>query len=447
MAYAACMRFSRFWKRRVVKDEALSSRQREEEYRKQNLALMKTQFLRNLSRSIDSDMLNRLTRCSSQFQEMSDKSSIPKFVATIFNVGEEYGHVLTKILRYYDSLRNNFKAVHGPLLIRNIVSDAKHDAKRQLRLASSSDPVVKVEIHQGVPTSEVISDGPILKECLQELLFNGMRHGRNACVTLRVSATRHDRLYITFSVENEGVVMHQDRIVEMFTPFCNLEKQNGGEGTGVGVGLAWCKQMAVELGGDLGAHGDGTTTVLSLTVPVNHEKPLVFQSTGMRLSHDIPQERAQREGSNIFPSEAVSERADRPSVLVVDDSVIARKQFVKMMQLVDIEVDTCESALSCLEKVEAKTYDVICLDVIMPVMSGIACAEKIRGGSTPNWGTPIIMITADSSVETRQLCAYISGSMLLQKPAKRDVLFRTLMASITEPSKKEWMRKTWHEKQ
>ena len=414
------------------------------------LDLVKTQFLRNMSHSIDTDMVHRLTRSSAKFREISDRTNIPDFVQTIFNVGEEYGTMLENVLKYYDSINGTFKTVEGPMLIRNVIADAKTDASQQMLRVSNTPPLINIEIRHDVPVSEMIGDGPVVKECLQELIYNGLRHDDSTRVFLYVIAMSHDPCHVTFTVENRGIQIKDEDLVNIFTPFHSIHRGIV-HGSGLGLGLARCKRLAHELGGDLHVQ-NGDVTTFSMTIPLKHDKQIELQHDGRPLAFGRRASCYQNtsdlaDESDIFAFDEISTTAQRPSILVVDDSAIARRQFEKMLRYVDIDVDLCEGPLDCLKKVKKKTYDVVCLDIIMPVMSGVTCAYQIREGDTPNKNSPIIIITADNSVETRELCSCIPDSTVLEKPAKRNVLFRTIMSSIRGLPHKEWIRKTWHEKQ
>lgn len=414
-----------------------------------NMVGVKTQFLRNMAYRIDTDIIRRLTRSSCKFREISDKSTIPDFVATVFDVGEEYGTMLENVLAYYDSVNEKFKIVEGPMLIRNIVADAKTDATHQMLRVSKIPPLINIDLRHDVPISEMIGDGPVIKECLQELIFNGLRHDNNNHVSVHVMAMSHSPCQVTFRVENKGIRIQDEDVADIFKPFNSIHR-GVVHGCGLGIGLAKCKRMAYELGGDLVLQ-NGDTTTFSLVIPIKHEKELRLQHEGLALtfrrgsSIDRVEEDVTEE-SYIFQADEISNTATRRCILVVDDSAIARRQFEKMMKHVDIEVDLCDGPLVCLEKIKTKDYDLICLDIIMPVMSGVTCAYQLREGDTRNKECPLVIITADSSTETRELCASISESMLLEKPAKRNVLYRTIMSSMRDPQKKEWIRRTWHKK-
>lgn len=420
-----------------------------DEITRKNLVRVRTQFLRNMSHRIDTDMIHRLTQSSSKFREISDRSSIPEFVGTIFDVGQEYGAMMNNVLKYYDCVNEKFRAVDGPMLIRNVLSDATTDAKQQMMRVSKVPALVTVDIRHDVPVSEMIGDGPVIKECLQELIFNGLRHDNDTHVSVHVTAMSHDPCHVTFAVEDRGIQIEDEDLPTMFTAFHSIHRGIV-HGSGLGIGLAKCKRMVHALGGDIRVE-NGEVTVFSMVLPLRHEKDFRVHPDGMSFSY-VKRPSVYRTGcdateeSYIFQTGRISPTATRPSILVVDDSFIARKQFEKMMSYVDIDVDLCDGSRKCLELVKTKTYDIVCLDIIMPVMSGITCAHHIREGGTANKNSPIVVITADNSVETRQLCACIPNSTVLEKPAKRNVLLRTIMSSMQGSPQKEWVRKAWHEK-
>lgn len=456
LLYTPPSRYDTFPMRAFLSKISILSKQKEngkkkknDEVSRQHLVRVRTQFLRNMSHQIDTDTIHRLTRSSSKFRQITDKSSIPDFVTTVFDVGEEYATMLQNVLKYYDCINGSFKTVDGPMLIRNIVADAKTDAKQQMLPVSTVPPLINIDLRHDVPISEMVGDGPVIKECLQELIFNGLRHDDHTHVSVHVFAMSHSPCHVTFTVENQGIQIKDEDMVNIFTPFNNIHRGIV-HGSGLGIGLARIKRMAHALGGDLHV-SNGEVTTFSLVLPIKHEKEIRVQHESMcvtfeRRASDYRSQSDVAEELDIFPYDKMSTVAKRPSILVVDDSAIARKQFEKMMKHVDIDVDLCGDPLRCLEMVKTKTYDAVCLDIIMPVMSGFTCAHQLREGNTTNKKSPIVIITADSSVETRQMCASITDSMVLEKPAKRNVLFRTIMSSLRDSQNKEWIRKTWHEK-
>lgn len=432
--------------RRAEKKNRSDDTNRRQQLEKEDVTV-RTQFLRNISHTIDTDMIHRLTRSSDKFRKVSDQCTIPSFVKTMFDVGEEYGIMLENILKYYDSVNGNFTRVDGPMLIRNIVSDATGDAKRQMRRVSTIIPLVDVDIRPNVPISEMIGDGPIIKESLEELVFNALRHDENNHVSVAVCAVRQDPYVIEFSVKNTGRQIANADMKNIFQPFQNIGREVVG-GDGVGLGLARCKRMADELGGDLVVR-NGCDTTISLTTPLTHQKEIRLQPEGgMTISYRRDEEERGRMGTDVgdsFPLGEISKTYSRPSALIVDDSSVARLQLERIMDHVDIAVDSCDGPLKCLDMAQNKFYDVICLDIIMVGMTGITCAKHLRAGDGVNKKTPIILITADASADTRRLCSSIVDSVVVVKPVKRSVILRTIMSCITNESSLEWIRRAWYD--
>ncbi|CAM9099604.1 unnamed protein product [Sphacelaria rigidula] len=236
-----------------------------------------------MAHRIDTDMVHRFARSSSKFREITDKTTIPDFVSTIFDVGEEYGTVLENVLKYYDCVNGSFKTIDGPMLIRNVVADAKTDARQQMLRVSKVPPLINIDIRHDVPVSEMIGDAPVIKECLQEIIFNELRHDENTHVSVHVAAS-HGPCYVTFTVENQGIRKSDADMLNSFTPFNSIHRGLV-HGSGLGLGLTRCKRMAHELGGDIHVQ-NGEITRFSLVVPLKHEKEIRVQQEGMVVKYE-----------------------------------------------------------------------------------------------------------------------------------------------------------------
>jgi CheY-like chemotaxis protein len=336
-----------------------------------------------------------------------------------------------------------FVSVEGPLLVRNILSEASKGAKDMMKNMSDADPLVNIDVGAGVPVSEIIGDGPAITGILQELIFNGLKHSFEDEVRVRAWSDKYTATRLYFSVENTGILVAPEDIPRIFDPFTPTSTSEGNvRGQGVCLGLAKSKRIADILRGDLTVESD-TSTVFTLGLDFRHSKELVFNTAAL----DVNLERHRRTLSDCEDdSESGSigsldkDPGRRISVLVVDDSPLILKMFDKMMSRVGITVEVCSKPLVALEKVVDKKYDAIFLDVIMPVMTGITCAQEIRKGDSVNKNTPILVLTADMSTETRQLTSYISDSILLSKPARISVVTRSLISVIGDKEKTEYLR-------
>lgn len=406
---------------------------------------LQIKFLRNVSRMMETNLLGILSPMSRTMENMNmSETNVPDFVKNLFIVGKEYNEKLNGISEYYDILSGKKENIDGPILIRNIVSYAYNDAKDKVKDLYFNDihPVVDIVISQKVPISQLIGDGPTIKSILQELLYNGLRHDENTHVSIFVSESNPENcpdgmIYIEFKIKDNGCLINNDKIDDIFEPF-NGSDSGIVRGSGIGIGLAKCKLCSSKIGGELTVTSVDET-IFTLRIPLKYNSPLEYPDGSLDVAYE-------RNDSNDNLDELYSGNDEvepcKPSVLVVDDSIIVLKQFQKSFELLQIEVDICLDPFISLEMITDKKYDIICLDIIMPVMSGITCADHIRAGSSINKDTPIIFITADSSTNTRKLTSCVNNSIVLEKPARRDVLFRTLINLIKEEDKIEWVKRS-----
>ena len=121
--------------------------------------------------------------------------------------------------------------------------------------------------------------------------------------------------------------------------------------------------------------------------------------------------------------------------LCIDDHAINRRVLVAMLETAGIVADEAESGQRGIAMVEASDYDVIFMDLRMPIMDGVEAASSIRARSDEKSQTPIILVTADASVtlEAQAWADRFNGALF--KPIKPDLLFdaiaRVLMKNGT----------------
>lgn len=397
-----------------------------------------TQFVRNVSHRMGIQSMNNESHNSIHPCDIMG-GDIPKFVQELFSIGNEYNRKLKKIVEYSSMVNGEFVSIEGPLLVRNLISNAIANVKDRVALFSDNDPVVNVVIDARVPVSELIGDGPAVTRILEELLYNGIRHSSDDEVSIHIFPDIYEGGDIYFSIQNTGIVIPQDEILSTFEPFKTISTSEGVVmNKGVGIGLATCKEMSKILKGKLDVKS-GKETIFTLVVPFKHSKELKFNTRSLEINH---------ERSNILSNSITKYDSDEciklsdisVNVLVVDDSLLILKMFDKMLTKIGVYMEGCTEPLVALNKVKDKKYDVIFLDVVMPIMNGITCAHEIRNGNNINKNTPIIIVTADMTTETRQLTTYISDSLLLEKPARSSVVTMSLISLIEDEEKKEYLR-------
>jgi CheY-like chemotaxis protein len=119
-------------------------------------------------------------------------------------------------------------------------------------------------------------------------------------------------------------------------------------------------------------------------------------------------------------------------ILLAEDNAINREVVVELLQCVGLEVDTAENGLEALEKTKVNDYDLILMDIQMPVMDGLQAIRAIR--DQPKWATkPILVMTAGVFDQDRHACMEVGVNDFVAKPVEPDLFYSTLLKWLSIP--------------
>jgi CheY-like chemotaxis protein len=223
-------------------------------------------------------------------------------------------------------------------------------------------------------------------------------------VAIAVSQRRvEDGIAVTFAVSDSGIGMSVDAAARIFDPFMHARGSPTRRFEGSGLGLVITRKIAQLMGGDVTIktkHGQGLTATLTAIA----EPP-----SGERASEVIP---------------ALGRRGDEaPSakrILLVDDNPINRRVGRLFLEPQGYEVTEAENGLVALERLDDGDFDLILLDVHMPVLDGLQTLKRIRGANKPWSNLPVIALTADAMTGDREhllaqgMCGYVAKPIELQ---------------------------------
>jgi CheY-like chemotaxis protein len=198
-------------------------------------------------------------------------------------------------------------------------------------------------------------------------------------------------------VADTGVGVPADQIDHLFERFTQADVSVSRRFGGTGLGLAICKRTIELMGGELGAEsheGRGSTFWFEVTLPVaaNYAKP-----------------------APAAIEETVLERPLR--LLLVEDVAVNRELVETLLRPFDIKIVMAENGQQAIEAVERERFDLILMDVQMPVMDGLTAARLIRNMIDPQArATPIVAMTANVLPEQIRKCLDAGMDDHLGKP-------------------------------
>jgi CheY-like chemotaxis protein len=274
--------------------------------------------------------------------------------------------------------------------------------------ASAKSLLLKSVVHPSVP-EWLMGDQARLRQVLLNLLNNAVKFTENGTIAIdvrsQVSADRGER--IRFSVTDTGIGIAPERQHRLFKKFSQADSSVSRRHGGTGLGLVISKRLVELMGGQIGIHSDvdqGSTVWFTADLPaVNPPAP---------------------QASNEAPLEEV--RSGRVRILVVDDIETNREIVEAYLRDNNYDVATVGSAIDAIRLIQCERYDVVLMDIQMPVMDGVTATRCIRALPDSLRNIPIIAMTGN--VLPQQVRSFLDAGMNdhVGKPIERAKLYSSV---------------------
>jgi len=263
----------------------------------------------------------------------------------------------------------------------------------------------------------IIFDSHRYEQCLNNLISNAVKFspaGRIQVILTTLEKGGQNNLVAV--VKDSGIGMNEAQLDNLFEAYTQADKTIAGRFGGTGLGMNITKQLIELMDGTITAKSDpGVGTVIALTLPIledRREEDRRNSDTSSALIEDM------LEGAAPPASEYAALK-----VLVVDDNATNHMVVTSLLGTLVKQIDVAENgieAIQALDKArdENTQYDVVLMDIHMPVMDGIEATLAIRGSQKSYTDIPIIALTADPQYQQRRLCKNIGMDDALAKPIK-----------------------------
>ncbi len=253
-----------------------------------------------------------------------------------------------------------------------------------------------------------------LKQVLVNLLGNACKFTDSGTIRLEIGILRQeaDRTDFLFRVSDTGQGISPDLIQTLFDPFTQEDRSLTRHSGGTGLGLAISKRLVDAMGGDLTVEsrlGHGST--FSFILPLAPAEMKAKAVTLMPVDENTPLPAAR--------------------VLLADDSALNRMVVREFLADTRCTVDEVENGQEAVEEFQITRYQVVLMDMRMPVMDGIEAVRRIRVWETEHERNPahIIMLTA-SAFESDRVSVIAAGcNAMLTKPVQKNALLQLIRNS------------------
>ena len=226
-----------------------------------------------------------------------------------------------------------------------------------------------------------------------------------------------ERPMLQFHVRDTGIGIPPEKLESIFHPFVQADNSVTRKYGGTGLGLAISYRIAKSLGGDLTVESNvGHGSVFTVTVEAG-------DLTGVTITARPPVAVAGDVGRDAPGSASL----DGLKILLVDDGETNRKLISLFLTRSGATVELAENGALALHAAEQSQFDVILMDMQMPVMDGYTATVRLRENG---FSGPIIALTAHAMKGDREKCEAAGCSGYLAKPVNMDELVRTVRLAV-----------------
>ena len=263
---------------------------------------------------------------------------------------------------------------------------------------------------------EVMSDPLRLRQILVNLISNAVKFADAGVIRIRVRMNDAAPTRLVIEVEDEGMGIAAgdlDRIFQAYEQGAAATSRHHG---GSGMGLAISRRLARLMGGDITVRSvEGEGSCFTLSLPYDAAGPVASSASAPCVT--LPAAAGE-------PATAI--KTAPVHVLIVDDYEINRRIVSLFIEPLGWAWTMAETGAEAVELCQAHTFDVILMDMQMPVMDGLAATRAIRARRGPNQATPIVALSANAMDHHRQAWADIGVDAFLTKPVDPEALITTL---------------------
>jgi signal transduction histidine kinase/CheY-like chemotaxis protein len=304
------------------------------------------------------------------------------------------------------------KVEAGKLRLERISFDLPQllDDITSLQSANFSPKKLSFSYHKNTPLpSHIFGDRNRIAQILHNLLSNAFKFTNKGSVNFEVGVYLKDKgFWLTTKVRDTGVGIAPEKIQAIFNKFEQADQSTTRLFGGSGLGLSIARQLSDLMQGTLTVEskvGEGSCFVLSLPIEIDPKK-----INDIRFQLDVPKSRGNEK------------------ILVVEDDEINSEVVKVMLESAGYQVILATDGEKALEACKSAEYDLIVMDMQMPIMDGITATMKLR--KEMGFVNPIIALSANAFDEDRERCIKAGMNAFLVKPVEKIDLLSTIKAQI-----------------
>ena len=342
-----------------------------------------------------------------------------EYVKIIRSSGHALLSIINDILDFSKIEAGKMELENAEFALRNVLAECQDVVfvaaeKKNLRLS--------VDVAPDLPL-RVIGDAGRLRQVLLNLLSNAVKFTEKGSVTVTVNRQaavpaqnpQHDLLKLRFTVADTGIGLTEQQQGKLFQAFTQADRSTTRRFGGTGLGLSIAKRLVEMMDGTIGVSSEmglGTTFWFEIclraatdTATLEEARPMPALDTDKII--------------DLFSGRGFK-------ILVADDVVTNQFVAAGILAKIGVDSDVVANGEEAVAAVRCSNYDLILMDVQMPLMDGLEATRQIRKAESAGQRIPIIAMTAGAMQGDREVCLAAGMDDFVSKPIMPRILAQTL---------------------
>jgi len=334
-----------------------------------------------------------------------------EYVETIVRSGDSLTTILNDVL-------DHAKIEAGRMELEVAAFDLKMLGRQAVQLWSETAKAKGVALTceaAGDLPPRLMGDETRVRQIVLNLLSNALKFTDQGAVTLTLAtaAGADGEAGVEIRVSDTGPGMTAEQLGRLFRPFAQAEVSTARRYGGTGLGLFICRNLAEMMGGEISAEstpGQGSTFRVRLPLPTAYG------------------------GEPEPPADHEPAELPRLRVLVADDNPVNLAVARALLEAAGLMIETAADGSAALDRLRDESFDLVLMDVQMPVMSGVEAVGRIRAGEAGPADVPVIALTADGDAATDARLQAAGFDALQTKPIRPAELLGAITAVLEKRS-------------
>ncbi len=270
-----------------------------------------------------------------------------------------------------------------------------------------------LHVDEAIPSC-LAGDAFRLEQILLNLANNAVKFTDQGGISLSILMDQETDEQVTLKcvVEDTGIGMNEEALGQLFTPFKQANASIARTRGGTGLGLAISKRLVELMGGCLSVRSEpGKGSVFIATVSFD------------KCASGLPQ------AMTVIPSDRINSLLEGTRLLLVEDNEINLQVAREFLERAGVVVSVAENGQEALDRVAGERFDIVLMDMNMPVMDGISASREIRKRFTSE-ELPILALTANAMDDDRNACLRAGMNGHIPKPFKPNNLYQSVIQAL-----------------